>query len=561
MKNYVLHIKCFKFLKIKVFGFSFNIIILNNISLVLQKIYLLIVRREMKDYEPFLSKLFKKNRYYTSDVLIKILMKNFNISDGNARVVINRYRGKIYEVYSKKIKLNKNRFIYTSAGFLDFQELLAITRGHLKSLYRILKKIESNFIVSIAEINKLTIKNDDIYKILNELENKKIIKRFEYKNITFYKQYSEEYPRDLVIKKYDDMKINSIFNMYFVRWLNNCNIIDNRNIIYRSVEILNELAYHNNLYWDAFAYTKTTGIRIDNLEENNTLVVVDSCVTQKYDEEDFMGFKERIQKYRNSVNGKKRKIMPIILYSCIDKNVLYECKNMGIMAFKASRIFGDNVYEIIEKIGNIYYKINTGDLNLNIDIQEALLLIKEVGQRENLNNLKGTFFEYLLLKFLEKLYPYCTIEKNYYIKDRESGKKYEYDFIIHPSETNEIILIEAKAYKSTSKIKLGWNKKEKKLEKDSVKWFFEKKLDVFKKNYQYEERKIVKLSFITTGIFDDEANNYLEKNKRSKLKPEKMEICYDYETLISECKNLNLMQEIEHIIQYFGYEEFKERID
>ena len=71
----------------------------------------------------------------------------------------------------------------------------------------------------------------------------------------------------------------------------------------------------------------------------------------------------------------------------------------------------------------------------------------------------------------------------------------------------------------------------------------------------------MKLSFITTGIFDDEANNYLEKNKRSKLKPEKMEICYDYETLISECKNLNLMQEIEHIIQYFGYEEFKERID
>ena len=71
--------------------------------------------------------------------------------------------------------MNKNRFIYTSAGFLDFQELLAITRGHLKSLYRILKKIESNFIVSIAEINKLTIKNDDIYKILNELENKKII--------------------------------------------------------------------------------------------------------------------------------------------------------------------------------------------------------------------------------------------------------------------------------------------------------------------------------------------------------------------------------------------------
>lgn len=537
-----------------------------------------------KRHEDYLLQRFLgKSVVLTGSELSKEICEKFpDCTKENARKIIqNAVKSNIIKS-SKPLTLGHKQYAYYGHQYyLSKDTLKNLMEQNRPALHRIMQRLSQNggvisyveaFKISAATVSKGSTKVNTLTKTISILENMGLVRKESNWGVNYLVEYNlgQSDAIYLMQEHHYKLQLDCMFIPSFLIWLQKHNLINSNNIIYRNKKKLGDGVVHNNLIWDAYAYTSTTGlyehIGSDD-KEKQTLVVLDFKIRDSYDNLDLSGFYDRIQIHRNSVKNKnsKRKILPIVVANTIDSDAKKELNRLKILSFDLGTVFGERIYEIINKLKLISTQdiVNINPLNNTIYnkdltqyIKEILSALKESGQSENLGNLKGELFERLMYSVIFKIYKkdICQIHHSYCLnRTIENDKKegYEYDYVVETSD--EFIIFELKGYKGSTFIKKGgFNKETDKPEHNTVKWFFGLTYPFIKKYLKgglFE--KPIKACYITTAKFDKNAEDMLNQLNKSKDKPKDLDIFYDGDKLIELLKTYDLKKEIKVINQYY----------
>lgn len=388
------------------------------------------------EYNSFLKELFEDtSKAIVASELGQIVANKFDVKKAYARIIIKRAVDSGLIKSSNPISFGKGQFVYFHNKFrLDIRKLKEISKKHRPPLYRLLDVLEiNNGIISFYEALKVVASPLDKSKtkqsnltdtigILKQLNMAEIIA--DSRNIK-YIIFSDviDNKKVLVEKQYANMVLDSTFIPDILRWLGKINLIDNSRVIYRNKKEPALGARKNNLVWDAFSFTKTTGINTvfkSNKEKNDLAVVVlEVIISRKLVESDIQGLYSRVQNVINSVKEEKtkRKILPIVIYKDISTEAFLKMKALGFLNFSLGTIYGDKIYEIITNIKtiNLMKTQDIDDLILSnkflYKIREVLSKIDDTGQNNNLQNLKGDMFESLMYIMIKDIYSDADIQQ------------------------------------------------------------------------------------------------------------------------------------------------------
>ncbi|MEH6681677.1 MAG: hypothetical protein V7724_14100 [Sediminicola sp.] len=505
-------------------------------------------------YESFILKSLEDKKVLVSSDLCQLLEDTFKIKSSYARKIIQRATHKWLIKSSYPLTFGKGQFAYYRPNVnLTRERIKIICKKHRPSLYRLLHALEINKgIISYYEALKITAsplvngfsKVDYLDNVISLLQECEIVHQKVDKNSVKYiiLNTTQEDDENLMNIHFAKMSIDTAFIKDIIDWIVQSNLIDNSNIIYRNKNNPSKGAKHNNLVWDAFGYTKTTGInptlaRDSNIPEKQTLVVLDILISRDYEQIDLDGFLNRIQINLNSVVKGQRKVLPLIVYRKCSSLVLNKIKKLGFLSYDIGLIFGSNIHSVLENVLKLH---NTQALleeqNFESIIEDTLDTIQVSGQDDQLKALKGTLFEVIMYQLLKHQYPNAEIKPNlYYSKDIISKEDntittegYEYDYVIKSSNPKEIVVIELKGYKSSYAIPLGDYQT-----KNTIRWFFKKTLPFIREKYRVDigQGYIFKGCYITSGEYANEAIVDLEKLKEGSLKPKKLDIYYNRQKL------------------------------
>lgn len=505
-------------------------------------------------YESFILKSLENKNIKVSNELCQLIESFFNISNNNARKIIQRATLKGVIKSSTPLTFGKGQYAYCSP-FTNFTKdrIKIICKKHRPTLYRLLVAIDINDgILSYYEALKITASPlingiskvdylDDLIELLIKFE---IVYQKVDKNLVKYLilKTKKEDEENLMNFHFAKMSTDTVFIKDIIDWIVKSNLIDNKNIIYRNRNNPSKGARHNNLIWDAFGYTKTTGINLSlakdsNILEKQTLVVLDVLISRDYEQIDLDGFLNRIQINLNSVSKGKRKVVPIIVYKNCTGLILNKIKKLGFLSYDIGSIYGSNIFSVLDNISKI--QINQKLLeedDFEKIIVDILSTIDISGQGGQLKAIKGVLFESLMYPILKHQYPNSVINQNVNYSKTEYNdelsinetKGFEYDYIIKSSNPNEIIVVELKGYKSNYEITLGDYKT-----KNTISWFFKKTLPFIKEKFKTDigEGYAFKGCYITSSEFTMEALEHLEKLKEGSFKSKKLDIYYNRQKL------------------------------
>ncbi|NRT16436.1 hypothetical protein HNP99_002803 [Flavobacterium sp. 28A] len=527
-------------------------------------------------YNKFLADLLDKKLFMSAIEIHKILIGEFSITSENARKIVGR------AVTQKAIKssipytFGKGQYVYICNGY-DFGKdgIKDIAEKARPPIYRLLELMDQNGgIISYYEGLKITaspleesstkiVALDDIITLLMKLDI--VYKEKDNNNVVYiiYKQDNEK-RTDLEVEM---MMANHFINMVtdctilpdILRWLGNSNLIDNTNTIYRNKKTPHIGAKHNNLVWDAFAYTRATGINPilgANAEttDKQTLVVLDVVLADEYSSIHLDAFIARIQINRRSVLKEVRKTLPIIIYKSCSQKTFNTIKKNGIISFDISAIFGTKIYQVLNDIKELSGLLRGTD-SVEATIENVLKNINNSGQDEALKELRGTLFEFLMYPLLKTLYPNAAIERGKILKIDKDGKKerHEYDYIIESSNPPELIFVELKGYNAGATINLGDSNKH-----STLKWFFRKSLPFAEKYYKetITKGKQAKAVFITSANFYDDGREFIAKMNSSKYQSTQLETGYERQTLLDLLKKYGFETEIKIIKKFYVVPEY-----
>lgn len=540
----------------------------------------------LNKYEYFLKNVIKGKLFLGSE-LKKKLVEKFNCKDSYARKIVSlAVKNKIIKKYYENITFGKGQYMYIDFEDGDdfyFEEtateekykkeqniIMEKFKENRPNIYRVLKRYYSNKeIISYFEIYKLSActtektsskitQFEEVISILKEVTGSVVKEDQGAKYLV--NQYHAEASESSVIKAmkeyYVELKTECIFLPIVLRWLQNTNLVNTNVPIYRRKDKPYMGAILNNLVWDAFSYTGTVGFneKIKILEKSQ--VLIELAISKEFQKEDLDGFYDRLQILRNSVKkSSKRRIIPILFIKDASYSIIKEIKNLNIMCFNIKTIFGEKIIDVLENIGRIstqiLYNFNESREDITYNVEEALNLIEETGQGENLNNLKGDFFEALMCRVIYELYPKAIIRPNYKLSYTDENNNniynFEYDFIVETKD--EKIVFELKGYSKDSVIKLGkFDKETQKPEKNTIKWFFNYTFQKAKKRMQDSERAI-KACYITTAKIEEQAIKKIQIME--KTKPKELDIYYDRKKLIELLKSKGFSHEVKLIEQYY----------
>lgn len=513
--------------------------------------------------------------YFLGHELSLKLEKKLKTSPAYTRQIIRRAvtSGAIHS--SAPISFGKKQYAYFSnSTAFDFKSLAIISSLHRKAIFRFLQSIKINEgIVSEFEANKIVgspakgnSKADSLYKFIGLLEQHSFVETVQdkYSNKFFiFPKYKDK--KDELIDKYmSRMNIDCSLMPDIISWLRKHNIIDNKTVVYRRKKSPLTGAYHAHFNWDAFAYTMTTGINTvhkSNKDSNDkkALVVLDIVINRIYTNHDLDGFKSRIDVVLNSSSSKMRKVLPIVIFKKASEEVMKRLYGLGYMAFNLGTIYGEKIYEILDKLELVKmdeYLNNNAD-NVAENIELALSTIKKSGQEINLENLKGDLFESLMYPLIKEVYSSSNIEPNVIIKDTKTKsstkEKYEYDYLVDSSMTKEIVLFELKGYKASSTIRLGEKDENYNYPNHTVNRLFSTKIPFAKTHLgDRTKNKQVTGCFITSAMFEDSAIKFLKGRNQTRLKPSQLDVFYDREALLTLLEAKGLGRVISVIRKYYS---------
>src|SRR5205085_738304 len=139
-------------------------------------------------------------------------------------------------------------------------------------------------------------------------------------------------------------------------------------------------------------------------------VVLDIILSREYSQSDLDGFIGRVQVNLNSVKEGRRKVMPIVFYKEISSKVQFTLASLGFLAFDIGTVFGNKIKSIVDKIANLQRQLENNPKRANTHTLDNLLsTIRDAGQEENLSNLKGALFEFLLYPVLLTIYSNAAV--------------------------------------------------------------------------------------------------------------------------------------------------------
>ena len=507
------------------------------------------------DPDSYLNDLFVKHRrVYMGDELKQKLVENLGKSASTSRKIVERFAAKGFVETSKPISFGKNTYAYFPVGKkITFDELIGLTRNRRPPLFRLLSSIKScGGIISYYEalkicstpLKKSKSKTPLLDHLISELTHFDAVTLQSDQNNNKYLVASfvnQSSVKQLIAQHFSLMMVDAALLYDVLISLSKFNLIDNSYIRYRDRRTPTKGQEHNNYVWDAFSYTKTTGINTTYGNKKNSpttkqaLVVVDMVISRRFELFDYDGFNERVRVLQNNTKT-ERKIIPIIVFRDISSEALRKARAFGMLTYNMAAFFGNGIYEVIDNLKLIKMSENAALTSPHDTVQtiaDTLELVEETGNLYNLSNMTGDFFQSLMYQLFHDLYPNSTIEqgKKLPAMDDTIGrkKKYEYDFVIQAINTDEIIAVELKGTMSNYAVQLGDGNK-----KNSLKWFFERTFPSFMQHYGpplYMNTKI-RACFITSGRFDRPGESYLMELNKGKLKPASIELSYNGKQLL-----------------------------
>ena len=532
----------------------------------------------LNQYDVYLSSLLQARKFQSGNELSELLTKKFGVTAQNARQIILRSSKVGIIESSKPFTFGKGQYIYLFPGEkLTRQRIMAVAEKHRRAMYNLLQAIDLNhgilsnyegYKVTAAPMEKGTTKADSLEDILKDLFQLSVLREAKddrgIKYIIDTEIEDEDEIKSLMSTHYMKMVEDSMFLPDVLRWLQKINLIDNEQVLYRNKKPPSLGAKHNNLLWDAAAYTNTTGInplpgKKATSIEKKSFVCVDMVINREYNQVDLDGFLHRVQITLNSVKAGTRKVMPIVVYKTISPLVLNRLGVLGFLAFDLGSIFGTKIYQVVESL-NILQTETTEyfDGDIGTTVKNALETIRTAGQEDALRTIKGVLFEFLMYPLFRKMYNNAEIIRGKEIAtiEEDKKKKYEFDYIIKTSK--EIIVIELKGYAGKSEISLGDYQKP-----NTVKWFFSRTFPVAKSHYDYEAKqgKRITTCFITSAGFRKEALDFFDTIRTGKLKPQHLEIAYNGTQLVELLKEHDFTKEAETIKQYYLNKESNSEIE
>jgi hypothetical protein len=513
----------------------------------------LITVKAPNKYKIYIIDVLERQKFITGKELVQLLKRDFSVKDVNARKIIQRSVNEGYIKSSSPLTFGNGQFVYLKINLtLTFESVMQICQTNRPPLYRLMYSMNlGNGVISYYEALKVSaspneqlsskiktldeliielVKLDFVYEKTDENGVRYILEKYLQNNV------GEEQNRISV--HYNKLIMDCMFIPDILRWLKKCNIIDNNLLLYRNKKTPAIGAQQNGLIWDALAYTKTTGINeISGVKadviEKQTFVPLDIILSRPYEQVDLDGFYNRIQLVLNSIKLGKRKVLPIVVYRTASDLILNKLAKLGFIAFDIGSIFGSKIYDVIEKINQIQINSNFSNLNVESAVSSILIKLQEAGQDNNLTDLKGTLFEFLMYPILKTIYPNAEIihGKTYTNKNNDGTKEYyEYDYIVKSSNPHEILIVELKGYSSNAKIQVGDSNT-----KNTLKWFFRRTLLFAKKQFkkEIEEGAHFVGTFITSAGYFQDGYEFLEKLSTSSIKPKNLDIGYDGAQLLT----------------------------
>lgn len=507
-------------------------------------------------HETIIEKELKKEGACLSSDLIKCINKKDPLCrKENARQIISRMKkaGKIKSSFP--ITFGNNQYAYFSNdqdfGYTTLKNLI---KNNKQSLFRVIQALKrangmltKQELINIAgcTINGSGHSNEykDIIKDLNALS---MINEATYKNIEFiyFKNIENEisaFENKIIELERKTIAINSI-----VSWLKKINLVRKEDTVLFSGIKNNYLYLKNSTTWDIFAFSNTVGVC--QKDSTPTIVVIDFKFAQPYEDIDFQGFKKRVDILIHSTLKSTRKVLPIIVCNHIQPYTISTIKNSDFMFLDINSILGSNFENVVNKFHNIEKSFKESDIIKIEELNQTLELMKTVNE-ENIGNLKGKLFEYLMYEVFIKIYNTKDDKVTHSKEFKIDGKTYECDILIE--NATEIICVELKGYKKESIIYLGkYNNISYEYPKDTVNWFINRTVKCYQQMYKNTDKK-VKFCYITTANFDNDALNFFEKQR--KMVPDKIKCYYDGSSLISLLKlsQNTCKKEIETIEKFY----------
>lgn len=523
-------------------------------------------------YNKFLTDLLEQKLFESAMEIHSSLVKTFGVTPENARKIVSRAVSQKAIKSSAPYTFGKGQYvyIYNEYGF-GKDGIKKVAEKSRPPVYRLLELMDQNMgIISYYEALKITaapleesstkvVSLDDILTLLMKLD---VAYKVKDRNDLVYIVYkvnkekqAEASVEIMMADHFATMVADCSVLPDILRWLGNANIIDNVNAIYRNKKTPHIGAKHNNLMWDAFAYSRATGInpilgaKADTIDKK-TLVALDVVLASEYSAIHLDAFISRIQINRKSVNEEDRKILPIIIYRLCSQHTINKIRKNGIIAFDISAIFGTRIYDVLNRIKELSVLLKGND-RIEQTIESILHTINNAGQDEALKELRGTLFEFLMYPLIKTLYPNASIERGKILSMDNNGKKesYEYDYIIESSNPPELIFVELKGYNASATINLGDSNK-----KATLQWFFRKTLPFAEKYYKttIEKGKKAKAVFITSANFFDDGKEFIGKMNASKYRSMQLETGYEREALLQLLKKYGFETEIRIINKFYS---------
>ena len=368
----------------------------------------------MGKYDEFLRNQLSDRWPLLGSELAGALVEHFSVEPENARKILQRSTQQGIIVSSSPLTFGKGQFLYVKPGMYFGMDIVKeASRLARKPLFRLLEVLDEIKVLSFYEGLKITASPDVkgsskismFIDIANHLEKLGIVTLSNDRRGEYYIQLKGAIPailrhhmtnESVLDAHYQAMKLDAAFLPDVIRWLKKVNLID-IGIAYRNISNPGTGVKHNEVMWDAFAYTKTTGINPSrasesNTEEKQTLVVIDILISRKYLQADLDGFLARVQVNLNSVKNGERKAMPVVVYHEIDDLTLNSIKMLGFLSVDIKSIFGSNISSVIRN----YKVILNGPSEMHSEeIGAALQAIEDSGHTDQLRTLTRSTFRIL----------------------------------------------------------------------------------------------------------------------------------------------------------------------
>ena len=499
-----------------------------------------------------------KSESFISTELIDILLQQYpTLTPNNCRRIINNALCHNIISSSSPITFSNNQHAYFSTESPSGYEVLANSiKKYKQALHRVIFALERNSgILTYLDALKIsgatlaaTSHSISFDSIINELKILQMADIHTIHNTKYIIQKKKGIDLSAIETLHDDLKNTNLLLFLSLNWLIHSNIIDSKQLCYMGEANDYNGIERNNELWDAFGFSNATGLGGNN-KDFQTIVLIDFSPHHTYEEYDFIGFKERIDRTIFSTNGEHRKVLPIIFSYNISPSASSLIKKYGYIHFSISSLLGENALNVArnytQNITSIEQKISSQNSNFEEEISNSLKDIRESGNETNYGNLKGQLFEYLMYPVIQKIYGTNSIITHNY-SGSINGQKFECDYLVESNDEN--IIIELKGYKKGNIILKGsYDQETQKYTPNSILWFLNQTFNLCIQ--KLGKRRPNKLCYITTADLEDSAKTELKSRKKNK--PAKLECFYNHETLIKLLKEYEMKNEIKVIEQFY----------